>query len=340
MGSVSWLSRLCGLVVVSSFFVAAPAGLARAQPETPPTVVLAFEGEWEPGLRGEVWADLVSMLRERHVRLLTETDAPSSRIATVRIAAPDAASAVRVVIEDHLTAKLVERSLALAHEEPDTWSTLIAAGSDELLRASWVELSMRSAPPPAREPPPEVTQIVEESIAPAPPTTPHLVGLAVRAEMLVGERLLAPGASAGVLFAVDPHVVLGLRAAAAGLVPQQTPRASVDGALFAGDLELGAPLLDPGQTFRLALVGLARLGGASLQAHARAEGLDATGTLALFALAGGGVRLGVHLDAVDLEVGVLVLAPLASARASDGVEDVLAIAGPLALVEIGAQLWP
>ncbi len=340
MSLIARLARLAGASVLGLVALGWLCAHARAQSEAPPTVVLAFEGEWEPGLRGEVWADLVSMLRERHVRLLTETDAPASRVATVRVAAPDAASAVRVVIEDHLTAKLVERSLALAHEEPDTWSTLIAAGSDELLRASWVELSMRSAPPPVREPPAEVTRIARESIAPAPTAPTRLVGVAVRAEISIGERLLAPGASAGVLFAFDPHVVLGVRAAAAGLVPHETARASVDGALVAGDLELAAPLLDPGQAFRLALVGLARLGWASLHAHARTEGLEVASADALFALAGGGVRLGVHLEAVDLELGALVLAPLAAARASDGVEDVLAIAGPLALVEIGAQLWP
>lgn len=338
---MSWISRPLGLAFVFGLVVVALASSrARAQDAEPPTVVLAFEGTWEPGLRGEVWADLLSMLRERHVRLLTETDAPASRIATVRITAPDASSAVRVVIEDHLTAKLVERTLALAHEEPDTWSTLVAAGSDELLRASWVELSMRSAPPPAREPPPEVTQIVAQDLAPAPPAHARFVGVSVRGEVLIGERVVALGASVGVLFALDPHAVLGVRAAAAGLVPRESARASIDGALVQGDLELGAPLLAPDEIFRLALVGLARLGWASLHAHARANGLDASGADALFALAGGGVRLGVHLDVVDLEVGALVLAPLASARASDGVDDVLAIAGPLALVEIGAQLWP
>jgi len=329
-------SHLTSAFVLAALLLLAPDASAQ---DDAPVVVVVFEGTWDGALRGDVWADLGSMLRDRGIRLLSETDAPSTRLATIRLAAPDAARTTRVAIEDQLTAKLVERALDLSGEEPDTWSTVIAAGGDELLRASWVELSMRSAPPPARPPPPEVERIVEDAIAPLPQSESLRVGLSVRGELLAAERALALGASVGVVFALHPHVELGIRAALDGIVPASSARAQVDGLVALGDLELAAPLLDRGEPIQLSLVAIGRIGAAWMHASA-STGLTASDAAALLGLAGGGARFAVVTGGTRLELGALVLAPLASVRGSDGIDDVVAIAGPVGLVELGVELWP
>ena len=325
------------LCFVAQLALAAP-WVAHAQDvQAPPTVVVVFEGEWSGTLRDDLWGDLGAMLRDRAIRLVAATSEPSMRLATVRIEAPDARGSVRVVIEDQLTAKVVERTLDLSGEEPDTWSTVIAAGADELLRASWVELSMRSAPPPAQPPPPEVERIVEETLAPA--RHEARVGGALRAEVMLAERAVASGGSVGVTVEVDPHVVLGAHVAIDALLPETSARARIDGVLALGDVEIAAPLLSEGEPIQLSLVGLGRIGAAWMRASA-APGLAATDDVGFLALAGGGVRFGVVLDTVRLELGGLVLAPLASVRGSDGLQDLIAIVGPVGLVQLGVELRP
>ena len=75
--------------------------------------------------------------------------------------------AVGIDVHDTLTAKRVLRDVDLSAVSDDTRALALAAAAEELLRASWAELALQDAPPPERDPPPEVERAVSKSIAPA-----------------------------------------------------------------------------------------------------------------------------------------------------------------------------
>ena len=112
-------------------------------------------------------ADLRASLRERGLSLVDTDERPEDVLATILIEAPSLDRPVaRIEIDDRVSEKQVEREISLGRDPPDTWSVVLAASADELLRASWIELTMADAPPPAITPPPEVERAARESIAP------------------------------------------------------------------------------------------------------------------------------------------------------------------------------
>ena len=92
-------------------------------------------------------------------------DAGASPIATVRVSSRPDAVALTVEVRDALTAKQVSRDVALSGVPRDSQPLTIALAADELLRASWAELQLRTAPPPARPVPAEVTLTVRDALA-------------------------------------------------------------------------------------------------------------------------------------------------------------------------------
>jgi hypothetical protein len=124
-------------------------------------VALALEDEWPEPLRVALRADLSASLRDEGFELVHAADGAAGVLALVRIAMLEHGK-VRVRIEDALT----ERVLELAAAPRDAWSVAIAAGADELLRASWVELMLDDAPPPVSPPPPAVERSLARHVAP------------------------------------------------------------------------------------------------------------------------------------------------------------------------------
>lgn len=140
-------------------------GDAAVREDGAPRVELALEGAWADPLRVAVRADLEASLRAQRIELVHAADGAERVVATIRITAPSpSVPACLVRIDDAITGKHVERAVDLARVPVDGWSVAIAAGADELLRASWAELAIEDAPPPAIDPPDAIAAIVEERI--------------------------------------------------------------------------------------------------------------------------------------------------------------------------------
>jgi len=95
----------------------------------------------------------------------TRSDSGAPPLATVRVWSRPDSVALTVEVHDAVTAKQVSREVALAGVPPDSQPLTVALAADELLRASWAELELRTAPPPALPVPPEVTHTVHEGLA-------------------------------------------------------------------------------------------------------------------------------------------------------------------------------
>ncbi len=90
-------------------------------------------------------------------------EAPS--IATVSVSARPEGAFVEVEVHDSLTAKRVSRDVDLGAVPEDGRPLTLALVADELLRASWAEIALRHAPPPARPVPATVRDAVREDVA-------------------------------------------------------------------------------------------------------------------------------------------------------------------------------
>jgi hypothetical protein len=107
-------------------------------------------------------------LASRGIDLCTSVDAGQEPpLATIEVSSAPDSVALGVEVRDALTAKHVSREVALGGVPADSRPLTIALAADELLRASWAELALRTAAPPALPVPVEVTKTVRETIEPA-----------------------------------------------------------------------------------------------------------------------------------------------------------------------------
>jgi hypothetical protein len=128
----------------------------------------------------------------------------SAPTATIEVSPKPGGLVLSVEVRDAVTAKRVSRDIDLGTVPADSQSLMVALEADELLRASWAELALRSAPAPAVPVPSAVAQAVRDSVQPAvvlPGAEPDRLRLGVVA---VGEHY-APGTT---LYGAD--VLLGL----------------------------------------------------------------------------------------------------------------------------------
>jgi hypothetical protein len=157
--------------------VAGAPGLVRAQPlATPPTPasvlivppscpkatpfsVDAFVGI----LTAELRADGIA-----HVLVGPTPPGETKELAAIELHAEpcdETASEVIVTIEDHATSKKVERRVHLGDIAQEARPRALALAVAELLRATWLELTMVDAPPPQVPVPAEVRVAVEKRMA-------------------------------------------------------------------------------------------------------------------------------------------------------------------------------
>ncbi|HEY2366569.1 MAG TPA: hypothetical protein VGH87_09295 [Polyangiaceae bacterium] len=133
---------------------------------------LGVEGEH---VRRELRADLAPQAID-----VCDSARAGTPIARIELSSGDGAVSIRLRIHDALTDKDVARSVSTENIPPDGRVLAIAVAASELLRASWAELALRSAPPPAQPVPLAVTRIVERAIAAPPPkATRRVVSLGV-----------------------------------------------------------------------------------------------------------------------------------------------------------------
>ena len=152
-------------------------------------------------------------LASRRIDLCSSVDeAREPPLATIEVSSGPDAVTLGVEVRDAVTAKHVSRDVALGGVPADSRPLMIAVAADELLRASWAELALRTAPPPARAVPIEVTRSVSDSIEPpAAPSSPRvLLGVDGSLERF-GSGTTLYGADARFEAWVTPRVAAALR---------------------------------------------------------------------------------------------------------------------------------
>jgi hypothetical protein len=252
-------------------------------------------------------------------------DGSAAAIAAVSVTARSDGATIDVDVRDRLTAKRVSRDVDLSSVPPDGRSLTLAVVADELLRASWAELALASAPPPAQSVPPAVKDAIEEELAPKRGFTTRLEALAE----------LEAWAGSLALYGADLRLAV---VTASGL--SATVRVGGRGAPSAagadGKVQTTAILGGLGLTFRavparsrLGFDAVARVDVVRIE-YAAVANPGATGV----ALADTTVVVGAGFDSsvavtssAQLVAEVLVDAPLRAVAAQDGSRSVVAVSG-------------
>lgn len=307
-----------------------------------PVVALVLEGAWPSELGAEVRADLRASLREREISVIDADEGPTGVLATIRIAAPDLDHPVaRIEIDDRVNQKRVEREIRLGAEPPDTWSVVIAAAADELLRAAWIELTMPDAPAPAMTPPPEMEHAARASVAPDGPHDGRFgVSLSGAIEGYTGGAILSGGDLDLVIFLFD-ELAVEVGFAVRGMIPTQSELGTLNALALGGSVGARVPLLGRSGLVRLDVVAQLRAMMIDLRPVAAPGGLASGAQDGLLVLRGG-LRAAIAMEGVvHVGLSLFVGAPLLGVVALDSNGDRLAA---LEGVELGGRLevslWP
>jgi hypothetical protein len=342
---VSRARSILALAIVVGSLVSS---IAHAEAQDPQArVELHLEGGWPRELSDDVVQSFEASVEERGIDVVVRRDglevppvSDDAALAVVVISAPSVdAPTSTITVRDRLTRKVVERVVPLGAEPVDVWSVLLAGAADELLRASWIELSMPDAPPPSAAVPAVVSDVVARSIDPPIPSDPPW-GVALEAELAASEGALFLGGRVALANASLDPLLIGIGVGALGLLPRTSDRARFEGVLAFADLDLRLSLLPRRGEARLAIVGLARAGALYVSASA-SEGFrgssDVIPTVAVLGGLRGGLALG---PGTQIVLGLLVGAPVLAVAASDGASDVVSLSGPMVIVDLGVEIWP
>jgi hypothetical protein len=343
------LALLAGVLVPTVAIMGAgmtPLGMATAAAQAEaapgcgragrPWVSVAYSGEaWDPKLRASVTADLRAGLDLQGIDACPlGTQGGERPLALIEMrASEDNRVAVSIDVHDAVTEKRVLRDVDLHKVPSDGHGLTLAVAAEELLRASWAELALIDHPAPAREPPPEVRQVVERS-------------LGGRARFLLGARAAFEQSAQGLswlggdaLFAHWPLDRLGYELALQ--VRHGLPERSVRGEVESNALGGAAALLFAPSGRSRATAWQVRLGLSALSvgfdgvADGSAEAVQARG-LDLHAQLGVGLRQRL-VRGLDLSLDAGVGAPLRSVAALDGDTRVTGTGGVQFTTSLGVE---
>ena len=284
------------------------------------------------GLAPAILAELDAELVRAHLC----TSAPGDRskpLARIRVTLRgDTSASIR--IEDAVTKKTVEREVDVADLPADGRALPIAIAADELLRASWAEVSLRPEAENAKEP---VPPVVRASVA--PPKLP--VPIARRTELGVRATVnVYGGGQAHLGGALYARRDLGAWATgeAFGYAREAMPVTAADGSIhthaWGGGLSLDLHLLHAGVA-RFGVKAGAELGYVLFEGLARADARVATfGSVVAFGHLG--VIGAFDVGPARISAAILGLAPFRSAAALDGVEVATSVSGPGVEAALGA----
>jgi len=298
-----------------------------------PWVELAFEGaSWPVALRWDTSEDLRAGLRLRGIGLCADGQG-AAHVAPVARAVLQAEGTERfevtIEIQDALTEKRVSRKVELRRTAVDARALVLAQAVDELLRASWIELTIPNAPEPARPPPPAVRKVIQERVHEArhaPVERLQMFGARLASELYLGGlQLFCPDAQVAIWLGerLALSVVLGARMSPA----IHTTHGSIDASAVVAGGALRAPVWPRTAPFNLlgsvgvqvAALTLTGRGSWPAQAQTR-RGVGVTAQLGLSAV-------WQFAELVHLEVELGPGLALCSVTATDTERDVVSTRG-------------
>ena len=251
-----------------------------------PVVLVAFTGpRWSPSLREGVIEHLRAGLGPNGFRVCDVADGSAKSVATVELR-QNAGEHVTATIEvrDGVTEKRVARDIDLSALPEDARALGVGVAADELLRASWVELSLEGAPQPAAPPPHAVVRAVATSLR-STPRRPTLLSARGTAEGYTGGLVLF-GGDVAFAQALGSVVVAGIWLGVRQSATEITPHGSVSATLFGAGASCAAKLATFGP-FSVAAEASVWAANARVRGHAAggALGREASG-VAVVARAG------------------------------------------------------
>lgn len=251
-------------------------------------------------------------------------------VAVIELTSHEDDVTLTVEVRDRVTAKRVAREVSVASYPPDARPLVLAVAADELLRASWAELALTSAPPPAQPVPAEVTAAVADDL-------PKPVALPAAAKVYLGVTFAgehyAEGAS---LFGADvagglwvlPRLSLSLHMGARAGLAVSSEHGSVTPSLLSGGVGVAVAVTPPQYVAGLELLARGSLARVSFSGNAAAGTRalpQSEGTGIVDVGARGWLQLGRY---VRLTLSTLLVAPLRPVRALDGPVTVVGVGGP------------
>ncbi|MEM9193913.1 MAG: hypothetical protein AAGF12_32355 [Myxococcota bacterium] len=149
-------------VVLLSWFGALSAE-AQVCDGAQPEVVLRQAGPgWNETFQAQVRDELRVALADQGISLCATSASPAAEVVLRTNELPEVALTIEV--RDEITQKELRRNVDLATFPADSRAFALAVAADELLRASWIELTMPDVPEPSRPPPPTLLRIADASI--------------------------------------------------------------------------------------------------------------------------------------------------------------------------------
>lgn len=249
MRAASALLAICAITCSSARASAEPACAKGGRPFVTVRFAPSVPAE------SQVLAQLRAGLADRGIGVCAASEAPArAPVATIELQ-PSVGERVSIVVgvADRVTDKRVSRELDLEPLPRDAWPLSIALAADEVLRASWAELALSTAPPPKAPVPEEVKRTVDDSLRDdaTEREAPHgSIGAAFVGDLYGGgQRQLGVDARGAYWLSSRVFVVggVGLRAADAVESEHGTVRSNA----FVGLLGPGLALTDPRATFGL-----------------------------------------------------------------------------------------
>jgi hypothetical protein len=295
--------------------------------------------EAPPALAGFV-SLLAAELASRGFDLCASDDGSSPPVATVRVTSRPSGVELTVEVRDAVTDKQVRRDIALGGIPADGRPLTVALAADELLRASWAELALRTATPPLGPVPDPVSLTLRESLPSAAPRERIVqLGVDFAWEHYVHGMTLY-GADAQVMATVRPRVELGLQfglregqaAAAVDGTVQPSAWSTAALALFRItplDSRWGLDIAASAGVERLTLAPSPTAGatGSEQSAYALLVGLGPHGSFAI-------------LPALRLGAQAIALAPIRGVDAEDASTRFVGLSGFGWAVQIGVSSTP
>ena len=287
-----------------------------------PWVALVVQDDGDATFAARVANELDAELREQAIDLCAGTR-EGTPIARVEVAPVDRRIAIRLELRDAVTAKEVARTIDVSTIPPDGRARAVALAIDELLRASWAELALRTAPPTAGVPP-SVSHVVADSLGtakPPPPARPFF-GLAIAGSMeAFSAGQVRFGSDARASFRVAPRVELALRFGFRRALTASAPDGTIDAESFLGGPTAFVYFLAPDGPWGLDAFARADVARISFHGNALSGAGGASRTATSIELAAGArlrrTLVGTLSLALELGAGV---SPLAASARDGGVE--------------------